>query len=139
MLNGFTRRALLSLVLLALPACLSIKPQVETGWIKNYVIERGGVRVQYEAGLASCWRASKAAVDRLGLSVEEETPSRKISGIMKDGTRFDIGLESPGREWTEIRVKIGMLGDEKRSMQIHTIIAEELSALATTVLYSHRA
>jgi hypothetical protein len=108
---------------------VSVKPEIETRWLKDYALERGAVRVQYEHDMATCWTAAKAAVARLGLDVHEEIRHRKLAGPMQD-TSYKLEFESPGTTWTEVRIKVGKLGDEGRSRQLHAVIAEELDLLA---------
>ena len=123
------RLVLACLAMLVAAGCVSVKPEIETRWLKEYALERGAVRVQYEHDLPTCWRAAKAAVARLGLAVHEEIRHRKLAGPMQD-TSYKLEFESPGTTWTEVRIKVGKLGDEDRSRRLHAVIAEELDLLA---------
>ncbi len=94
----------------------------------TYAYLQGWLERDYEVTLDQAHKASIAAVQNLGMVVEEdvrEVGSAKIKASKGDQTNW-IHLTSKGRKLTTISVRTGLLGDEAASKAIHGEIERRL-------------
>jgi hypothetical protein len=81
------------------------------------------------AGLDRTWRATLAAVERLGLTLKSKTKdatTAEIACTQPDGTGITISLARRSGDFTAIVVKVGLFGDEAKSREIIKTIKDNL-------------
>ena len=92
---------------------------------------RGELKQAYAASMEKTWNASLAAANTLKMKVVEKSidnldQNRLISGQTEDKKDFEITLEALGKDVTNVKVRIGLFGDEAYSKKIHDLIAQNL-------------
>jgi hypothetical protein len=90
----------------------------------------GALSKAYECDLDRCIAASKAALQKLNLSVLEESGEifkRSLDAKAADGTAVDVHVSEIGKSTTRVRIKVGSLfGDTDAARRIHSEIEAEL-------------
>lgn len=101
------------------------------GGAGTYVYLKGQLVREYNAGLDRSFEAALAACQALDLKVEDRAHNLSEAAITAlDGERtVHIGLESISTRRTELRVRVGFLGDKIASKRIHNEFERQLKGL----------
>ena len=86
-----------------------------------YVWHKGWVNQTVEAPIDRVFRAAAAALRDADVLLDQETfapDDAVLDGYDKDSTRVMIKLTPVDGKSTRIRVRIGLMGDQERSIQI---------------------
>ena len=92
---------------------------------------QGELKQAYAASMEKTWEACLAAAQTLKMKVVEKSidnmdKNRMIKGETQDEKDFQMALESLGPDVTQVKVRIGIFGDEAYSQKIHLAIAQQL-------------
>ena len=97
--------------------------------------ETGELRSTEQASLAELDTASRIAIEAIGcdiVEVQREAEQIRWQARTAGGDPVEIFLTAKGRERTELRIRIGVLGDETRSRlvleEIHQSLAGDAMA-----------
>jgi len=89
---------------------------------------RGEIRVTEDVNLSRAWSATQSAVDDLALTVverERDNLGARLVALDRDSNRVKVRLEKLPR-FTEIRIRVGIFGDEKLSRSLLEGIRQRL-------------
>lgn len=92
----------------------------------TYAYIRGELKRTYHIGYDRAWTATNRAVKELQLKVDETSKdafSAEMKGALADGEKFSIILKPEGSELVTVGVRIGLIGDEEKSLRIHQAIS----------------
>ncbi len=92
---------------------------------------QGELKQAYAASMEKTWDACVAVAQNLKMKVSEKSidnmdKNRMIKGETQDEKDFQIALESLGPDVTQVKVRIGIFGDEEYSQKIQLAIAQKL-------------
>lgn len=92
---------------------------------------QGELKQAYAASMEKTWEACLAAARNLKMTVVEKSidnidKNRMIKGETQDEKDFQMALESLSPDVTQVKVRIGIFGDEEYSKKIHFAIAQKL-------------
>lgn len=118
----------LTLVSFALCGCIAFLAGAGAGagtaiWLK------GSLKDKIDAPLDQVHEATQKALTDLELPVlkdKKDAMTAKIASKFSDGKRISIHLESKGRSTTEISIRVGPIGNERRSQRILSQIRKNL-------------
>ncbi|MBM4331621.1 MAG: DUF3568 family protein [Deltaproteobacteria bacterium] len=93
---------------------------------------RGELKQAYAAPMEKAWNASLATVEELKMKATEKAidnldQNRVIKGVTEEGKDFQIALEALAKDVTEVKIRIGIFGDEAYSKKIQEGIAKNLT------------
>ena len=97
----------------------------------TYAYISGNLKTTYDADMTDAWEASRAVVAELGMVADVEQHdafSGSLKGTTADGKDFTISLSRVTQETTEVAIRIGRVGNRKRSEEIHSRISVKLRA-----------
>jgi hypothetical protein len=89
---------------------------------------RGEIRVTEDVDLSRAWSATQSAVDDLALTVverERDNLGARLVALDRDSNRVKVRLEKLP-QFTEIRIRVGIFGDEKLSRSLLEGIRQRL-------------
>jgi len=91
----------------------------------------GELKQAYATPMEKAWNASLAVVDELKMKPTEKyidnlDQNRVIKGKTQDGRDFQISLEAMAKDVTQVKVRIGVFGDEEYSKKVQEAIAKNL-------------
>lgn len=94
----------------------------------TYVYVDGQARADYRAGLGRTYDASLAACRSLGMNISGQEIDGDSASISADyrGDDVWIRLSLEADNFTEVSVRVGLLGNKVRSRRIHDAIAANL-------------
>ena len=90
---------------------------------------KGEISVTEDVNLSRVWSATQLAVDDLALTVVErqrDDLGAKLVALNRDSKRVSVRLERQPRDYTEIRIRVGIFGDEKLSRTLLSEIRQRL-------------
>lgn len=88
---------------------------------------KGEYQTHYEKPYDQTWHAALDALKEMGISVHNASKDGGLlEGTKKDGTSVRIILQSAGSDTTEVRVRVGKIGDDDYSQQIDRAIKQRL-------------
>jgi hypothetical protein len=131
--SGTVRLAWIGVAGMALVAgsgCLALAAGAAAG-VGTYAYVKGELKSTFEAGLDQTWEATQKAVDDLQFTVKEKSKdalqAREVAREA-DGTDVKIALESKSEKVTEVRVRVGVFGNESQSRLIMDRIKARLGS-----------
>lgn len=129
-MNGIARLALL-VATFALAAGLGGCLLVAAGaaGVGGYAYATGALTVREETGFERVHEASERAVEALefrNLVVTKDALESTLECEQGDGTDVRIGLSRETDKVTKISIRVGVFGDEARSLQVLEAIRKEL-------------
>ena len=91
----------------------------------------GELKQAYAAPMEKTWDAALTATEEGKMKVTEKSidnldQNRVIKGKTQEGKDFQISLEALAKDVTQVKVRIGIFGDEKSSKEIQERIAKNL-------------
>ncbi len=89
---------------------------------------KGEIRVTEDVNLSRAWSATQSAVDDLALTVverESDNLGARLVALDRDSKRVSVRLEKLP-QYTEIRIRVGIFGDEKLSRSLLEGIRQRL-------------
>lgn len=95
--------------------------------VGGYKYIRGEVEVVYQAPFEKTYESSVKAVEALGYSITERSQkigSGSIEAVDTNAEKVTIRLEYLSAEETEVKIRVGMIGDEATSRIIKDKIAD---------------
>ena len=118
------------LALMAGSGCLALAAGAAAG-IGTYAYVKGELKSTFDSGLDRTWDATQQAIDDLQFTVKERSKdalqAREVAREA-DGTDVKVALESKGEKITEVRVRVGVFGNESQSRLIMDKIKARLGA-----------
>jgi len=126
-LSGMMRCFLAALLLFPLGGCAVAAVGAAAG--ATWVWVNGEVKATLAAALPDVEAASRRALENLELTAVSSTTDKlegTVTGIMADGTRAKIRLKAVDFHSTELRIRVGRVGDRTVSEQILRHIQREL-------------
>lgn len=90
---------------------------------------RGELQTSYAAPLNKTWDASIEALKDLGITIyntKKDNTEGDIEATKADGTKVKINLKPKGQDITEVKIRVGIFGDEEVSRTISNQIAKRL-------------
>jgi hypothetical protein len=112
--------ALICASLLATSGCLLFWVGAGAG-AATAVYLKGELRTTEHVPLDQAWQATLRAMTSLGIPITERAKdalSASLQGRTGDQKDVTVTLVSKAHHWTEIRIRVGTLGDEARSRRI---------------------
>jgi len=97
----------------------------------TYVFMNGELSYTENANIDKTWEATRFAVNRMGLTpitVNNDALSARMRAQDSKGKDIYINLKSISENQTEIRIRVGMFGDETMSERILSYIHKQLGA-----------
>ncbi len=91
----------------------------QSGWLRGNIPEP----------IERVHRAAKSAIADLKAAIEEESlkpPSGTVDGTMPDGRRVVVETRVVGPKETQVRIRVGIWGDQAMSVQIFEQIKKHL-------------
>lgn len=82
---------------------------------------KGAAKKSYPYGVERTFKATLAAVEDAGIVVYEkkyDQTSGQIAGNAADGKKLKVHFKALGDKVTEVKIRVGTLGDRARSEQI---------------------
>lgn len=121
------RRMFALLLLVPLGGCAVAAVGAAAG--ATWVWVNGEAKATLPAALPKVEKASKKALKNLELTAVGATADKlegTVTGMMADGTKVRIKLKAVGFHSTEVRIRVGTVGDRTVSEQILRHIRREL-------------
>jgi len=90
---------------------------------------RGALKQNFQKPLYKVHEATVRALKKLDLPViinNKDNLTAKVESEFSDGKRIKINIESVNRKSTDMTIRIGTFGDERRSREILNEIAKNL-------------
>lgn len=97
--------------------------------VGGYKYYRGSLTTTYNAAFEETWQAGLVAVRALDLEIkgaQHDLNSGSISAVEADGTPVTVKMKYVSARETEVSIRVGILGEEKRAVVIKDKIAEIL-------------
>ncbi len=121
------RRLLALLLLVPLGGCAVAAVGAAAG--ATYVWVNGEVKATLAAALPKVEEASKKALENLELTAVGSTSDKlegTVTGMMADGSKVRIKLKAVDFHSTEVKIRVGKVGDRTVSEQVLRHIRREL-------------
>jgi hypothetical protein len=109
-----------ALFIAAASGCLALAAGAAAG-VGTYAYVRGELTTSYDATLDRTWEAAQRAVDQLGFAVKErakDATAARLIATDAEGKDIKLALKPQGLRITEVRVRVGVFGDESKSRLI---------------------
>lgn len=90
---------------------------------------RGELQTTYAASFNRTWDASVKALKDLGITIyntKKDATEGDIEATKADGTKVKINLKPKGQDITEVRIRVGIFGDEEVSRTISNQVSRRL-------------
>ena len=121
------KRTIALLLLVPLGGCAVAAVGAAAG--AAYVWINGELKSTVSAALPRVEEATKAVFDDLEFTAVEAVSDKlkgKVTAMMADGTDVVVRLKAVDFESTQVRIRVGKLGDKAVSEQIHRHLEKEL-------------
>lgn len=95
----------------------------------TYVYMNGELSDTLNASIETTWEATKTAVDKMGLvtqDVSHDALTGRLYAKNVNGKDIYINLKSLTENHTEVRIRVGIMGDEYLSERVLTYIRKQL-------------
>lgn len=96
----------------------------------TYVYMNGELSYTETASIDKTWEATRFAVDRMGLTpitVSNDALTARMRAQDSNGKDIYINLKSLAENQTDVRIRVGMFGDETMSERILSYIHKQLA------------
>jgi uncharacterized lipoprotein len=87
--------------------------------VAGYKYYEGALRIIYQAPYEDTWTAAVKALENMNISISDkskELSSGKIAARLSDGRDVKLDVKYQSAQETEVRVRVGVFGDENASM-----------------------
>ena len=91
---------------------------------------RGELRENLPGSVEQVYKAADQTMKNFKFSIKDSNSDKlrgEINGELADGTDLKISIRSQGDQVSEIRIRVGIMGDEKISRQIIEDIRKSMS------------
>jgi hypothetical protein len=112
----------------AMTGCLALAAGAAAG-VGTYAYTQGEMNTTFEAPLDRAWEATQAAMNDLQFPIAERSKdalNAELRANQADGTPVRIRLNRATDNTTEVRVRVGMFGDERISRAVMDKIRDNL-------------
>jgi uncharacterized lipoprotein len=95
--------------------------------VGTYYLVRGDLTRLYRAGYDQAWEAALVTVDEMEMTVEKEKKGEgdgKIEAKRYDGSPVTLFLKRKALDVTQLRVRVGPVGDRKKAEVVHETFRE---------------
>jgi hypothetical protein len=90
---------------------------------------KGDLEADFDDDIRDVYDASKTTLERKGYDIDEDRVNNDeglITGKTDDGDRFRLSLNEREGNNTRMKIRIGTIGDESKSRDLHDDIRDEL-------------
>jgi uncharacterized lipoprotein len=97
--------------------------------VAGYKYYEGALEVVYESPFMETWDGTLRALDRMGIEVTDkkhDLTAGKINAMRSDLKEITLSLKYISTNETEVKIRVGILGDEGASNAIKEEIRKEL-------------
>ena len=97
--------------------------------VAGYKYYEGALEVVYESPFMETWDGTLRALDRMGIEVTDkkhDLTTGKINAMRSDLKEITLSLKYISTNETEVKIRVGILGDEGASNAIKEEIRKEL-------------
>ena len=115
--------ALVVLLLVPLVGCGPLLVVGAAGTVGSgaYIWYRGWVQQTLDVPHDRAYRAARAALDDVDVALEDETLGKEagvLDGYARDSKRVMVKTKAIGETATQVRIRVGLWGDQERSLKI---------------------